>query len=110
MDDTLPSGLVLSATQDCTELLKIWSLPSKGVPREEVFWWLAFYRCSPHEAPSHEGLPCWASFFIALLGQRWAVEVAQEQVDRDTLISSTPIAYVNGKTVSSQKNHIATMI
>jgi hypothetical protein len=48
-----------------------------------------FYRCSPHEAPPHEGLPCWASIFIALLGRSWAVEVAQEQVDQDTPVSST---------------------
>jgi hypothetical protein len=51
----------------------------------EVFWSLVVYCRSPHE-----GLPCWASVFIKLLGRSWAVEVAQEQVDRDTPVSSTP--------------------
>jgi hypothetical protein len=91
MGDTLSSGLILSPMQDCAELSKIWSLSSRGVPREEVFWSLAFYCHSPHEAPPYEGLPCWASIFLALLGQSWAVEVAQEQVDWDTPVSSTPI-------------------
>jgi hypothetical protein len=87
----MPSyGLILSPMQDYAELSQIWSLPSRGVPREEVFWSLAVYHRSPHEAPPHDGLPCWASVFIALLGQSWAVEVAQAQVDRDTPVSSTP--------------------
>jgi hypothetical protein len=59
-------------------------------PHEEGFWSLAVYHRSSHEAPPHEGLPSRALVFIALLGQSWAVEVAQEQVDRDTPISSTP--------------------
>jgi hypothetical protein len=49
-----------------------------------------FCRCSPHEAPPREGLPCWVSVFIMLLGRSWVVEVAQEQVDRDTPVSRTP--------------------
>jgi hypothetical protein len=31
------------------------------------------------------------SVFILLLGQSWAIEVAQEQVDQDTPVSKTPI-------------------
>jgi hypothetical protein len=35
--------LILSSrsTQACAELAQIWSLPSRGTPREEVFWSLA---------------------------------------------------------------------
>jgi hypothetical protein len=84
------SSLILSPTQDCAELWQIWSLPSRGVPREEVLWSLVVYHRSPHEAPPHERLPCWASAFIMLRGRTWAVEVAQEQVDQDTPVSSTP--------------------
>jgi hypothetical protein len=90
MVGTLSSDLILSSMQDCAKLSQIWSLPARGVPCEEVFWSLAGYRRSPHEASPHEGLPCWASVFIELLGRSWDVEVAQEQVDRDTPVSSTP--------------------
>jgi hypothetical protein len=51
----------------------------------------SFSRRSPHEAPPHEGLLCWASVFGLPLGQSWAVEGAQEQVDQDTQVSRTPI-------------------
>jgi hypothetical protein len=45
----------------------------------------SFSRRSPHE-----GLLCWASVVGLPLGRSWAVEGAQEQVDRDTLVSRTP--------------------
>jgi hypothetical protein len=41
VDGTPSSGLILSPTQDCAELAQIWFLPSRGTPREEVFWPLA---------------------------------------------------------------------
>jgi hypothetical protein len=50
----------------------------------------SFSCCSPHEAPPHEGLLCWASVVGLPLGRSWAVEGAQEQVDRDTPVSRTP--------------------
>jgi hypothetical protein len=50
----------------------------------------SFSRRSPHEAPPHEGLVCWASVLGLPLGRSWAVEEAQEQVDRDTPVSRTP--------------------
>jgi hypothetical protein len=40
---------------------------------------------------THEGLLHWASIIVPPLGQSWAVEGAQEQVDRDTPVSRTPI-------------------
>jgi hypothetical protein len=49
----------------------------------------SFSRPSPHEAPPHEGLLCWASVVDLPLGQSWAVEGAQEQVDQDTPVSRT---------------------
>jgi hypothetical protein len=50
----------------------------------------SFSRRSPHEAPPHEDLLCWASVVGLPLGRSWAVEGAQEQVDRDTPVSRTP--------------------
>jgi hypothetical protein len=49
----------------------------------------SFSRRSPHEAPPHEGLLRWASIIDFPLGQSWAIEGAQEQVDRDTPVSRT---------------------
>jgi hypothetical protein len=50
----------------------------------------SFSHRSPHEAPPHEGLFRWASAVVSPLGRSWAVEGAQEQVDRDTPVSRTP--------------------
>jgi hypothetical protein len=50
----------------------------------------SFSHRSPHEAPPHEGLLRWASVFGLPLGQSWAIEGAQEQVDWDTPVSRTP--------------------
>jgi hypothetical protein len=50
----------------------------------------SFSRRSPHKAPPHEGLLRWASVVVPPLGRSWAVEGAQEQVDRDTPVSRTP--------------------
>jgi hypothetical protein len=49
----------------------------------------SFSHRSPHEAPPHEGLLCWASVVGLPLGRSWAIEGAQEQVDRDTPVSRT---------------------
>jgi hypothetical protein len=51
----------------------------------------SFSHRSPHEAPSHEGLLCWASVVGLPLGRSWAIEAASEQVDQDTLVSRTLI-------------------
>jgi hypothetical protein len=50
----------------------------------------SFSRRSPHEAPPHEGLLCWASAIGLPLGRSWVIVGAQEQVDRDTPVSRTP--------------------
>jgi hypothetical protein len=50
----------------------------------------SFSRRSSHEAPPHEGLLRWASVVVSPLGRSWAVEGAQEQVDRDAPVSRTP--------------------
>jgi hypothetical protein len=62
----------------------------QGLPPIGVAWTVRCLRslssCSarPHEAPPHEGLFRWASVVGLPLGRSWAVEGAQEQVDRDT--------------------------
>jgi hypothetical protein len=66
-----------------------------GLPPHEVFLARRVLRFrwvsrSPREAPPREGLACWARIcFLLLVEEYWAVEWAQEQVDRDTLESST---------------------
>jgi hypothetical protein len=50
----------------------------------------SFSRRSPHDAPPHEGLLHCAPVIGLPLGRSWAIEGAQEQVDRDTAVSRTP--------------------
>jgi hypothetical protein len=55
----------------------------------------SFSRRSPHEAPPHEGLIRWALVVVSPLGRSWAIEGAQEQVDRDTPVSRTPTKIID---------------
>jgi hypothetical protein len=66
-----------------------WSLPSPAEAREEVFWSLAVLvvillmrRLLMRVFSNGFGHRC-------TLGQSWAIEEAQEQVDRDTPVSRT---------------------
>jgi hypothetical protein len=73
----------------------MWFLPSPAGPREEVFWSLAalvvvllMRRLLMRVFSNSFGRGC-------TLGQSWAVEAAQEQVDRDTPVSRTPTSKVD---------------
>jgi hypothetical protein len=73
------------------ELTWTCSLPSPAEAREEVFWSLAVLvivllmrRLLMRVFSNSFGRRC-------TLGQSWAVEEAQEWVDRDTPVSKTPI-------------------
>jgi hypothetical protein len=67
-----------------------WSLPSPAEAHEEVFWSLAVLvvvllmrRLLTRVFSNSFGHRC-------TLGRSWAIEEAQEQVDRDTPVSRTP--------------------
>jgi hypothetical protein len=88
MGGMLSSILIFLLTLEHAELMWIWSFSSRGTPpRGGLLVLSSFDHRSPHEAPPHEGLLRWASVFGLPLSRSWAVEGAQEQVDRDTPVS-----------------------
>jgi hypothetical protein len=84
--------LPLSSCSACkhAKLTWMWSFPSPAEAREEVFWSLAVLvvvllmrRLLMRVFSNSFGHHCTP-------GQSWAIEEAQEQVDRDTSVSRTP--------------------